>query len=138
MYPTMTETAIYLGGRTVDVHDVLRFLYNLSESDVRVLHYLSDNYGKKMTIEEIGEALKISKASVSKSLKNLLEKGLVKREKEMDEENRKGRPNYLYWVDIDELYEKAIDDLKELIEKFKEDLKNHLMSARAQGAQVAR
>ncbi len=132
----MAESQIVLGGRNIDVHEVLKFLYNLSESDVRVLHYLTDNYGKKLTIDEISDALKVSKASISKSLKNLVDKGLVKREKKLDVNDRKGRPNYLYWVDVNELYENAIEDLKALEEKFKEDLKNHLTKQKEEKVQA--
>jgi len=113
-----------LSGREIDVHEVLKFLYGLSESDVRVLHYLLEN-GKAITIEELSKNLNVSKASVSKSLKNLYEMGLVKKEKLVEKESRKGRPSYLYKVDVGELYEKVVGDLEELLGATRIQLKVH-------------
>jgi len=36
--------------------------------------------------------------------------GLVKKEKLVEKESRKGRPSYLYKVDVSELYEKIVGD----------------------------
>ena len=112
-------------GRTVEIHEFLAFMYGLSSSDVNVLHLLMVK-GKKMTADEIAEELGVTKASVSKSLNNLLDKGLIIREKEESEDKRKGRPSYLYWVDKEQLYNKLEKDLEKLATEVREGLIQHL------------
>jgi len=113
------------GGKELDPHNVLGFVYGLSESDVRVLHYLMETR-KKATIDELSSELKVSKASISKSLKSLHEKGLVKKDKLMEKENKKGRPSYVYWVETEELYAKVIKDLEEVVSALKTEMMYHL------------
>ncbi|MGC9104961.1 MAG: helix-turn-helix domain-containing protein [Thermoprotei archaeon] len=112
------------GGKELEPHSVLGFIYGLSESDVRVLHYLMETR-KKATIDELSSELKVSKASISKSLKSLYEKGLVKKDKVTEKENKKGRPSYVYWVEVEELYAKVINDLEEVVSALKTEMMYH-------------
>ena len=119
------EKVTFPDGRSVEIHEFLAFMYGLSSSDVSVLHLLMAK-GKKMSADEISEELNVTKASVSKSLNNLLDKGLLIREKEETEDKKKGRPGYLYWVDKNKLYEKLEKDLERLATNIREGLEEHL------------
>lgn len=120
----MSERIKFPDGREVDIHEVLAFLYGLSKSDVEVLHVIMSKKGKIST-EELAETLKVTKASISKSINNLLYKGLIMRDK-IEEEKKKGRPGYVYWVDTEYLYKKIAEDLEALVNKVKENLKEHI------------
>ncbi|AWS00721.1 MarR family transcriptional regulator [Metallosphaera hakonensis] len=124
----MTNKIRFPDGREVDIQDVIAFLYGLSRSDVEVLHTLTCK-GSKMSTEELAEALKVTKASISKSINNLLYKGLINREKVTEDEKRKGRPAYMYWVNRDDLYDRVIADMEKLAETMKNDFKNHVQLA---------
>lgn len=125
----MIEKVRFPDGREVDIHEVLAFLYGLSKSDVEVLHVIMSKKGK-VTTDELASTLKVTKASISKSINNLLYKGLIYREK-AEEEKKKGRPGYAYWVDSEALYKKIAEDLQKLVNNVKEGLKSHLLPAAA-------
>lgn len=124
----MTNKIRFPDGREVDIQDVIGFLYGLSRSDVEVLHVLTCK-GEKMSTEDLAEALKVTKASISKSINNLLYKGLINREKVTEDEKRKGRPAYVYWVNKEELYERVIADMISLANTMKNDFKAHVQLA---------
>ena len=120
----MAEKVRFPDGREVDIHEFISFMYGLSKSDVEVLHILLQN--GKMTTDELAEKLNVTKASISKALNNLLDKGLIQREKApVEKEERKGRPNYIYWTDKDKLYRKLESDLEKLAGAIKEALQKH-------------
>lgn len=115
-------------GREVDVQEVISFLYGLSRSDVEVLHTIMCK-GGKISTEDLAETLNVTKASISKSINNLLYKGLINREKVADDEKRKGRPAYVYWVNKEELYERVVADVEKLYQTMKNDFKTHVQLA---------
>jgi len=115
-------------GREVDMKEVLSFLYDLGESELRVLEVLMSSKGK-LTSEELAERLKVSKASVNKAINNLISKGLVEKEK-VEGERRKGRPTYAYYVRNDYISKKVSEDAFSLIFNVKETIKR-LLSERA-------
>ncbi|WP_338601992.1 helix-turn-helix domain-containing protein [Sulfolobus tengchongensis] len=120
----MAEKVRFPDGREVDIHDFIAFMYGLSKSDVEVLHVLLQN--GKMTTDDLAEKLNVTKASISKALNNLLDKGLIQREKaQAEKEERKGRPNYIYWVEKEKLYRKLENDLEKLAGTVKETLQKH-------------
>jgi predicted transcriptional regulator len=120
----MAERIKFPDGREVDIHEVMAFLYGLSKSDVEVLHVIMSKKGKIST-DELAETLKVTKASISKSINNLIYKGLIMRDK-IEEDKKKGRPGYVYWVDNEYLYKKIAEDLEALVSRVKENLKEHL------------
>jgi len=120
----MAEKVRFPDGREVDIHDFVAFMYGLSKSDVEVLHILLQN--GKMTTDDLSQKLNVTKASISKALNNLLDKGLIQREKApAEKEERKGRPNYIYWVEKERLYKKLEADLEKLAGTVKDALQNH-------------
>jgi len=121
----MADKIIFPDGREVDIHDFIAFMYGLSRSDVEVLHLLLESK-EKLDADEIAERLKVTKASVSKSLNSLLDKGLIERDKSEEEQKRKGRPSYVYWVDKDKLYNKLEKDLEKLAVTIKQGLEKHI------------
>ncbi|AHC50622.1 TrmB family transcriptional regulator [Sulfolobus acidocaldarius SUSAZ] len=101
-------------GKDATLIDVLSFCYGLSETDVQVLVALAKS-GAKGT-EELESDLKLSKASINRSLNKLLEMGLAMRIKESV--NKAGRPRYLYKArDYNELRSKMLSDLKDCADK---------------------
>lgn len=123
----MSERIRFPDGREVDIHEVIAFLYGLSKSDVEVLHLLMTK-GKKLDTDELAGSLHVTKASISKSINNLLYKGLINRDKVVDQTKQKGRPNYVYWVNNDELYSRLIQDLNKLVDTVKKDLQTHVQT----------
>ncbi|BAB65849.1 helix-turn-helix domain-containing protein [Sulfurisphaera tokodaii] len=121
----MSEKISLPDGREVDLHEFIAFMYGLSTSDVEVLHLLMESK-EKLDADEIAEKLKVTKASVSKSLNNLLDKGLIERDKAEEAEKKKGRPSYVYWVDKDKLIYKLEKDLEKLASSMKEGLEKHI------------
>ena len=121
----MSEKITFPDGREVDIHDFIAFMYGLSRSDVDVLHLLLENKDK-IDADQIAEKLKVTKASVSKSLNSLLDKGLIERDKSEEDQKKKGRPSYIYWVDKDKLYAKLEKDLEKLAGTIREGLEKHI------------
>ena len=96
-------------GKEVTIIDVFAFCYGLSETDVQVLMALMRSEPK--TTEDLERELKLSKASINRSLSKLLELDLVKRTKETG--NKAGRPRYLYIArNINELRDKINSDIE--------------------------
>jgi len=121
----MSEKITFPDGREVDIHDFIAFMYGLSRSDVDVLHLLLENKDK-MDADQIAEKLKVTKASVSKSLNSLLDKGLIERDKSEEDQKKKSRPSYIYWVDKNKLYAKLEKDLEKLAGTIREGLEKHI------------
>ncbi|AEB94369.1 MAG: HTH-type transcriptional regulator Lrs14 [Metallosphaera sp.] len=101
-------------GKDAGLVDILSFCYGLSETDVQVLMGLMR--GNARGTEELEKELKLSKASINRSLNKLLEMNLVMRIKEPG--NKAGRPRYLYRAkDYSELKSKMLNDIKDCSEK---------------------
>ncbi|EWG08122.1 MAG: transcriptional regulator TrmB [Candidatus Aramenus sulfurataquae] len=101
-------------GKDAGLVDILSFCYGLSETDVQVLMALMR--GDARGTEELESELKLSKASINRSLNKLLEMALVMRIKEPG--NKAGRPRYLYKSkDYAELKNKILDDIKDCAAK---------------------
>ncbi|MCY0850768.1 helix-turn-helix domain-containing protein [Sulfuracidifex metallicus] len=113
----MAEKIKFPDGREVDIHEFIAFMYGLSKSDVELLHMLMTE--GKMTTDDIASRLNVTKASISKSLNSLIDKGLIEREKVQSEDKRKGRPNFKYWVDREKLYNRLDADLEKLLTTLK-------------------
>ena len=96
-------------GKEITVIDVFAFCYGLSETDVQVLMALMRSGPK--TTEDLEQELKLSKASINRSLTKLLDLDLVKRTKETG--NKAGRPRYLYSArNFEELRDKINKDIE--------------------------
>jgi predicted transcriptional regulator len=101
-------------GKDAGLVDILSFCYGLSETDVQVLMALMK--GDARGTEELESDLKLSKASINRSLNKLLEMALVMRIKEPG--NKAGRPRYLYKAkDYNELKSKILQDIKDCSDK---------------------
>ncbi|BAB67146.1 MULTISPECIES: HTH-type transcriptional regulator Lrs14 [Sulfurisphaera] len=101
-------------GKDAGLVDILSFCYGLSETDVQVLIALAKSEARGT--EDLESDLKLSKASINRSLNKLLEMGLVMRIKEPG--NKAGRPRYLYKTkDYNELKQKILSDIKDCAEK---------------------
>ncbi|MEM0043604.1 MAG: helix-turn-helix domain-containing protein [Sulfolobales archaeon] len=104
-------------GREVSIIDVLKFFYDLNETDVIILLKLSREGGK--TLEELSQSISMSKASISRSISKLHSLGFISRKKITGKMIR-GRPKYIY--DIDR--EKVLRDILENINKCSEVAKS--------------
>ena len=97
-------------GKELTLLDVLSFCYGLSETDVQVLMALLKSSPK--STEDLEQELRLSKATVTKSLINLLGMELVKRIKETG--NKAGRPKYVYYVpNFDEIKGKLTKEIED-------------------------
>jgi len=81
-------------GKELNPTDVLRFCYDLNETDVQILETLL-KLGSK-TVNELGEILRMSKGTINRSVNKLVKIGLIARIKET--RNNVGRPRYVYNV----------------------------------------
>lgn len=79
-------------GKEVGLVEALSFCYDISDTDFQVLLALV-NYGEK-TEDELAAALKLSKASINRSVNKLISIGFVERVK--DQSTKGGRPRYIY------------------------------------------
>ncbi|WP_229768035.1 HTH-type transcriptional regulator Lrs14 [Sulfodiicoccus acidiphilus] len=79
-------------GREARVADAISFCYDLSDTDISVLKELLQQGIKSE--DELAEALKLSKASINRSVNKLTSLGFVERVK--DPNSKGGRPRYLY------------------------------------------
>ncbi|PMB76350.1 MAG: transcriptional regulator [Fervidicoccus fontis] len=80
-------------GKELTLYELVKFCYDFSETDLMILFKIID---KKTTIEELSNDLKLSKATISRSLTNLLNLGFVVRNREI-ENYGVGRPKYTYY-----------------------------------------
>jgi predicted transcriptional regulator len=74
--------------------EALTCCFKLTETDILVLKTLIAK--GKASSEELAEVLKVSKTTVSNSMKRLMESNLVLREK--DQQKKMGRPRYNFYV----------------------------------------
>ncbi|BCU66839.1 TrmB family transcriptional regulator [Sulfolobales archaeon HS-7] len=106
-------------GKEVGVIDALSFCYGLSDTDVELLKILI-NKGTASE-DEISQLMKISKASVNRSLNKLLSVGFV--DKSRGETPKLGRPKYMYKaMPVDELVERIRNEFHDCARIFSEML----------------
>ena len=91
-----------------DARDAIRCCYKLSDTDVDCLFKLLE-LNRPTSNEELADIMKVSKTTIEKSLKKLIEVGLVIREKVNDK--KIGRPKY-YYSAITNILEKVKRDLE--------------------------
>ncbi len=119
-------------GKEIGVFDILTFCYGLSETDVEVLKQVAECGEKGATVDYIVKTLKLSRASISRSLSKLVDLGFIIRRKLPPA--GAGRPKYVYVsVTPKELAEKIYSDIekctssaKTLIEEFAQTLAGKL------------
>ena len=98
-------------GRESSLTDVMRFCYDLSDTDTQILVEVIRGGADGFTVEELAERLRLSKATANRSLNKLVELGFVSRKRE--KRQGVGRPRYKYYV----------DDPRKVVEKIKQDLR---------------
>jgi predicted transcriptional regulator len=102
-------------GREMGLVEALNFCYDISDTDFQVLKLLL-GAGTK-TEDELAETLKLSKASINRSVNKLISIGFVERLK--DTSSKGGRPRYLYKaIDVDKLIDKITKDFNYCAELF--------------------
>lgn len=110
-------------GREASIVEGLRFCYDLSETDTAILMELLK--GKEYTVDELAEKLKLSKATVNRSLTKLVEIGFVSRTRE--KKGGAGRPKYKYYVqDPEKVIQKIISDFEQCARTYREVLQELL------------
>lgn len=96
-------------GKEVGLIEALSFCYDVSDTDFVVLKTLI-NSGEK-TEDELASVLKLSKASINRSVNKLISIGFVERVK--DQNSKGGRPRYIYKpLDVNSLTEKISKDFE--------------------------
>ncbi len=104
-------------GRELTLQDLVKFCYDLSETDLEVLSTLLK--GGPKTIETLSSELGLSKATISRSLSRLLVLGLVERMREQSP-GSVGRPKYLYKTSMELIEKKMMRDIERCSEIIKE------------------
>ncbi|ABM81093.1 HTH-type transcriptional regulator Lrs14 [Hyperthermus butylicus] len=112
--PTGKETVVVEG---------LRFCYDLSETDAMILFELLK--GGEYSVDDLTQILKLSKATVNRSLSKLVEIGFVSRTRE--KKAGVGRPRYKYYIDDPEaVLLRIIQDFENCSRAFSEALRDIL------------
>ncbi len=112
-------------GRESSLADVMRFCYDLSDTDTQILVEVLKSGPNGFTVEELAEKLRLSKATANRSLNKLVEIGFVSRKRE--KRQGVGRPRYKYYVDDPgKVIEKIKSDLRECSEKYMQRLDEFL------------
>ncbi|QGR20295.1 HTH-type transcriptional regulator Lrs14 [Stygiolobus azoricus] len=102
-------------GKEVGLVEALSFCYDLSDTDFQVLKALLNSDGKNEDM--LAEQLKISKASINRSVNKLVSLGFVERMK--DSSSKGGRPRYIYKsIPVERLIEKITNDFRRCAELF--------------------
>jgi len=104
----MMERIKLPSGKEINLVDVLKFCYDLSETDTQILLKLVK--GDEYDVDKLARELGLSKATVNRSLNKLVELGFVLRRRERRQSV--GRPKYKYYV----------EDSQSLVEKLKNDM----------------
>jgi predicted transcriptional regulator len=105
-----TGEIIVKGGRRVNLDNILRALYGLSDTDLKVLRII-ETLGKAK-IDEISRKMNVNKSTVIKSLKTLHSLGFIQRE--ILRNGNKGRPTFIYFINIKIEY-KIKEDLESIV-----------------------
>ncbi|BFI76619.1 MULTISPECIES: HTH-type transcriptional regulator Lrs14 [Sulfolobaceae] len=102
-------------GKEVGIIEALSFCYDISDTDFQVLKVLLNSEGKNE--DSLAEMLKLSKASINRSVNKLVSLGFVERVK--DSSSKGGRPRYIYKaIPTERLIEKIVNDFKRCAELF--------------------
>ncbi|MCG2909910.1 MAG: MarR family transcriptional regulator [Stygiolobus sp.] len=121
-----SEKVILPSGKEVKLLDALTFCYDISDTEYKVLQTVI--LKKSITEDELVELLKLSKASVNRSLNKLVSLGFIAREK--SQSSKGGRPKYIYKaVDIEILVKRIREDFKRCAEMFSSILPKTILSA---------
>ena len=104
-------------GKEIGIHDILTFCYGLSETDIEVLRQVAEYGEEGTTVDNLVKTLKLSRASISRSLSKLVDLGFIVRRKLPP--SGAGRPKYIYV---------AIAP-KELAERIQKDIQQCTQSA---------
>jgi len=115
----MVERIKLPSGKEIDLVDVLKFCYDLSETDTQILLKLVK--GDEYDVDKLAKELGLSKATVNRSLNKLVELGFVLRRRERRQSV--GRPKYKYYVeDSQSLVEKLKNDMERCAEVMKQHI----------------
>jgi len=102
-------------GKEVGILEALSFCYDVSDTDFQVLKILLGGEGKNE--DALAEILKLSKASINRSVNKLVSLGFVERVK--DSSAKGGRPRYIYRaIPVEKLTDKIVNDFKRCAELF--------------------
>ncbi|MEJ2777175.1 HTH-type transcriptional regulator Lrs14 [Sulfolobaceae archaeon RB850M] len=112
-------------GKEVGLIEALNFCYDISDTDFQVLKALLNSGGKNE--DTLAEELKLSKASINRSVNKLVSLGFVERMK--DQSSKGGRPRFIYRaIPAERLIEKISNDFKRCAELFSNVLPKELES----------
>lgn len=115
----MMERIKLPSGKEIDLVDVLKFCYDLSETDTQILLKLVK--GDEYDVDKLARELGLSKATVNRSLNKLVELGFVLRRRERRQSV--GRPKYKYYVEDSQ---SLVKKLKNDMERCAEVMKRHI------------
>ena len=110
-------------GKEIGIIEALNFCYDISDTDFQVLKVLLSGEGKNE--DALAEMLKLSKASINRSVNKLVSLGFI--EKVKDTTTKGGRPRYIYKaIPIEKLVNKIVEDFKKCADLFAQILPKEL------------
>lgn len=104
-------------GKEISLSDVIKFCYDLSDTDLEVLFKLLKE-GEK-TVDDISAELGLSKASISRALNKLLGLGFIERRRLMGPASV-GRPKYIYTTSKERIETKIRKDMDHCVKIVRE------------------
>ncbi|BFH73985.1 helix-turn-helix domain-containing protein [Sulfurisphaera javensis] len=102
----------------------LSFVYDLNERELEIFLYLAKSK-KELNADEISEALDISRSCIMGYIKKLENKGLLLKKRDV-RITRRGKPQYVYFVDNKKVKEKILEDIIELTYELRKSLANYI------------
>lgn len=113
----MKHLILFPDGRKVNISNLVSFIYGLNEIESRIFDLLTE-LDKKLSAEEISKELGLTETSVTLSLNNLIDKGLIAKEETFFSEGREITSKSVYFIDSDRLSNKITLDLESIRDLF--------------------
>ncbi|QIW23938.1 HTH domain-containing protein [Sulfolobus sp. S-194] len=102
----------------------LTFIYDLNERELEIFLYLAKTK-EQLNADELSEKLNISRSCIMGYIKKLENKGLILKKRDV-RTIRRGKPQYLYYVDNTKVREKIVNDIIELAVEVRKSFINYL------------
>lgn len=104
----------------------LIFFYDLNERELEIFLYLAKTK-RELNADELSETLKISRSCIMGYIKTLENKGFVLKKRDIRVVKR-GKPQYVYFVNNEKIKEKILNDIVELMYELRKSLSSYIAS----------
>lgn len=115
MLAEIAKLSTKIESNNFDCLDLIRCIFNLNETDIKVLKSFQENNGT--TISNISKKIKKDRSTVHRSLEKLMSCKICYKERKSGK--TRGFVDYYYRIPLDELYKKAEKNLDQCYAKIK-------------------